>query len=323
MLARACAATIQTSMRLQRNLNDSNVMQRNETLWLAYSVPVIFVVIWSTGFVVARYGMPFSPPLTFLGVRFALSAVGFGLWAWVSRAVWPKSLAQLGHIVMTGVLMQAVYLSGVWSAVKAGMGAGLCALMVSLQPVLTAFWVSIHGGQVSLRQWTGLMLGVAGLTLVVWAKLGGGEIHITSLFWVFAALLGITAGTLYQKRFVESCSVCVANFIQLTSAMLVIAPLALLEQGRMQWVDAQQHFELSLIGAMAWSVLGLTLGGSSLLYLLIQRGAATSVASLFYLVPPTTALMAWFLFGEPITGLVVAGTLISAVGVSLVVRKRG
>jgi drug/metabolite transporter (DMT)-like permease len=194
------------------------------------------------------------------------------------------------------------------------MGSGLAALIVGLQPVLTAFWLSGSGGRVSQRQWLGLLLGFVGLAMVVSRKFGsGGEAHWFNMALAVGALLGITIGTLYQKRFVAPCDVRTASVVQLGAALLAALPLTLLEPEAMQW-------NASLAGAMAWSVLALTLGGSSLLYLLIQRGAAASVTSLMFLVPPCTALLAWLLFAEPITAMTISGTLIAAVGVSLVVR---
>ena len=286
------------------------------------AMPGVFVLIWSTGFIVARYGMPHAPPMSFLAVRYALSVGCFMIWALAARAVWPEGPRQWLHLAVAGILMHAIYLGGVWAAVKLGMGAGLSSLLTSLQPVLTAIWLSSRGDRVSNTQWLGLALGLLGLVLVVWTKLGMGEAHLANMACAITALLAITVGTLYQKRFVRPCDVRTANLIQLGAAFLVTLPLALLETEPMRWLgqDAQPNAEL--IGAMAWSVLGLTLGGSSLLYLLIQRGAATSVASLFYLVPPTTAVLAWALFGEPITVLTVAGTALAAFGVSIVVRQR-
>lgn len=279
-------------------------------------MPAVFVLIWSTGFVVARYGMPHAPPLGFLTVRYALSVLAFGLWIALVRASWPSGRAQWGHLAVTGVLMHAGYLGGVWAAVKAGIGAGTVALVVGLQPVLTAVWLSSTGGAhaVSPRQWLGLLLGFGGLMLVVGHKLGAGEVTAFNLALAVFALLSITVGTLYQKRFVKPCDVRTANAVQLIAALAVTAPLAALETGR--W---QMHPEL--VGAMAWSVLVLTLGGSSMLYLLIQRGAAAKVTSLLYLVPPCTALMAWALFGEALSGQVLAGIAITAAGVALVVRS--
>jgi drug/metabolite transporter (DMT)-like permease len=288
---------------------------------LVRAMPVVFVLIWSTGFIVARYGMPHAPPMKFLALRYALSVAAFLAWALLARAAWPRNGRQLAHLAVTGIFMHAAYLGGVWAAVKAGMGAGLAALLVGLQPVLTAVWISMRGGQVAPRQWAGLALGLAGLILVVWQKLGLGEVVPLNLAFALVALLAITAGTLYQKRFVTPCDVRTANLVQLAAALVVTLPLALLETEAMRWWLADGALNGELAGAVAWSVLGLTLGGSSLLYLLIQRGAATTVTSLMYLVPPTTALMAWLLFGEPITALIVAGMALTAVGVSLVVRQ--
>jgi drug/metabolite transporter (DMT)-like permease len=280
---------------------------------LVRAMPVVFVLIWSTGFSVARYGMPNAPPMKFLALRYVLSVLCFAAWALAARARFPVGRAQLAHLAVTGILMHAGYLGGVWTAVKLGMGAGLAALLVSLQPVLTAIWVSSWGARVTPRQWSGLVLGLVGLALVVWHKLGLGEIHFANLVCAFVALVSITVGTLYQKRFVTPCDVRTANLVQLAAAFVVTLPLALLETEAIRWNG-------EMIGAMAWSVLGLTLGGSSLLYLLIQRGAATAVTSLLYLVPPCTALMAWLLFAEPITALTLAGMALTAFGVSLVVR---
>lgn len=285
-------------------------------------MPAVFVLIWSTGFIVAKYGLPYAPPLTFLAIRYFLSIACFLVWIVLARAAWPQGRAQWLHLAMTGVLMHAGYLGGVWIAVKSGMGSGLTALIVGLQPVLTALWVSwvaspeANGGEarVTSRQWAGLALGLGGLLLVVSRKFGTGhEVTALTLACTVFALFSITAGTLYQKRFVKPADVRSANAIQLAAAFVVTLPLALFETEAITW----NH---QVLGAMAWSVLVLTLGGSSLLYLLIQRGAATAVTSLLYLVPPTTALMAWLLFDEPITLSTIAGTALTALGVSLVVR---
>ncbi|PIF77950.1 drug/metabolite transporter (DMT)-like permease [Variovorax sp. 54] len=281
--------------------------------WLR-AMPAVFVLIWSTGFIVARYGMPYAPPLKFLAVRYALSLACFGLWVMLARVAWPSKRAQWGHLAVTGVLMQAGYLGGVWAAVHAGMGAGLVALLVGIQPVLTAVWLSFNGGRISGRQWTGLALGFAGLVLVVSRKLGQGtEVNALTMGLAVMALLSITAGTLYQKRFVAPCDVRSASAVQMAAALLVTLPFAALETQAIEW-------NTHSIGAMAWSVLALSLGGSSLLYMLIQRGTATAVTSLLYLVPPCTALMAWLLFAEPITWTTVLGIGLTAIGVSLVVR---
>jgi len=291
---------------------------------LLRAMPAVFVLIWSTGFVVARFGMPHAPPMGFLSWRYALSIAAFLVWIRISGAAWPSDRRQWLHLAVVGLGVHAGYLGGVWAAVRAGIGAGTVSLIVGLQPVLTALWMAAMAGagagqavqaaaRVTPRQWAGLGLGLAGLVLVVWRKLGVGEVTSINLALALLALLAITCGTLYQKRFVKACDVRTANTIQLSAALLVSLPLALLEPGR---IELHPEF----IGAMAWSVLVLTLGGSSLLYLLIQRGAAMQVTSLMYLVPPCTALLAWLLFGEELSALVLAGLALTAAGVWLVVR---
>jgi drug/metabolite transporter (DMT)-like permease len=307
-------------------------------------MPAVFVLIWSTGFIVARYGMPHAGPMGFLALRFALSVVAFAIWIALAAALsrrpgpaWPQGRAQWAHLAITGVLMHAGYLGGVWAAVKGGMGAGVVALIVGLQPLLTAGWLSAAGARrgqhgngqqrqhrqhrqqeqanVTAQQWAGVLLGLGGLLLVVWQKLGVGEALPGTLALAALALLSITAGTLYQKRFVQPCDVRTANTVQLAAAGGLMLPLAWLEWQTGQGFDA--HPDLWL--ALAWSVLVLTLGGSSLLYLLIQRGAATQVTSLLYLVPPCTAVLAWLLFDEAM-GPVGLGFAFTAAGVALVAR---
>jgi drug/metabolite transporter (DMT)-like permease len=289
---------------------------------LLRAMPWVFVVIWSTGFVVARYGMPHSPPLSFLAIRYALSLVCFGAWIAIAKPAWPRDRTQVLHLAVVGSLMHAGYLGGVWAAVRHGIAAGTVSLIVGLQPVITAVWLSLSSARGSSRsatavsptQWAGLLLGLLGLLLVVWRKLGVGEVDGHNFSLALFALASITVGTLYQKRHLAACDVRTASFVQLAAALAVTAPLALLE-------DEPVHWHPEMIGAMAWSVLALTLGGSSLLYMLLQRGAATRVTSVLYLVPPCTALMAFALFGEALTPAVLLGMGITAVGVWLVMRE--
>ena len=288
--------------------------------WLR-AMPAVFVLIWSTGFIVARFGMPNAPPFSFLWIRYAFSIICFLGWVYAAKVAWPQGRQAWLHLSVTGILMHAAYLGGVWAAVKAGMGSGLSALIVGLQPVLTALWLSSQGAgsesAVSRRQWMGLGLGFCGLLMVLSNKLSYGSpldhVNPHNLACALMALCAITLGTLYQKRFVQACDVRTANTVQLLAALVVTTPLALLEAETVQW-------NTEFMGAMAWSVLGLTLGGSSLLYLLIQKGAAASVTSLMYLVPPCTAIIAWFLFDEPITLVILLGIALTAIGVSMVVR---
>lgn len=298
-------------------VDSSSAAQARHDQWLA-AMPTVFVLIWSTGFVVARFGMPHAPPLTFLAWRYALSVIAFSIWLAWSRPAFPKQASQWLHLAITGVLMHAGYLGGVWSAVKAGMSAGTSALIVGLQPLLTALWMSAMASPVGHQrvtplQWLGLLLGLAGLVLVVWHKMALGEASTFSLICALVALLAITSGTLWQKRFVKPVDVRAGNTIQLGAAWLLTAPLSLLETEAAIWNDAS-------MGAMAWSVLALTLGGSSLLMMLIQRGAATKVTSLMYLVPPCTAVLAWMLFDETLSGRVWLGMGLTAFAVWLVVQ---
>ncbi|WP_395704078.1 DMT family transporter [Aquabacterium sp.] len=277
-------------------------------------MPAVFVLIWSTGFIVARYGMPHAPPLTFLSWRYALSLLAFTPWIWLARAPWPRGPAQWWHLAVSGVLMHAGYLGGVWAAVRLGMSAGTVALIVGLQPLLTAVWVSWQGEhRVSRWQASGLLLGLLGLGMVVGHKLHGGIVTPANLALALMALASITVGTLYQKRHVSAPDVRTGNFVQLAAAWLVSAPLSWIESSGMQW-----HPEL--VGALAWSVLVLSLGGSSLLMWLIQRGAATRVTSLLYLVPPCTAVLAWLLFDETLAPMALAGMVLCVLGVALVLR---
>jgi drug/metabolite transporter (DMT)-like permease len=296
--------------------------------WLRVA-PAVFVLIWATGFVVARYGMPHAPPLGFLALRFALSALAFWTWIRLAGVAWPQGRVQWGWLALAGVLMHAGYLGGVWVAVKLGLGAGLAALIVGLQPLLTALWMSRAAqGAVPGRAWIGLGLGMLGLVLVVQHKLGAGEAAPANVAAAVLALLAITAGTLVQKRWVAPCDARSANAVQLLGALAAMLPLALLEAvfaspgvGSAGTWSAGWRWNAELLGALAWSVLVLTLLGSSLLVGLIQRGAATQVTSLLYLVPPTTALMAFVLFGEALGPGVLAGFALSAAGVALVVRS--
>ncbi len=286
-------------------------------------MPAVFVLIWSTGFIVAKFGLPSAPPLTFLAIRYFCSIVCFLVWIWLAKAIWPTDKNQWLHLAITGILMHGGYLGGVWVAVKNGMGSGLTALIVGFQPILTALWLSSQttsastghlGAVVSKRQWAGLLLGLAGLLLVVARKFGDtNEVTLLTFAATVFALFSITVGTLYQKQRVTTTDVRTANVIQLGAALVLTLPLAMLEAEAITW-------NASFVGAMAWAVLALTLGGSSLMFMLIQRGAATTVTSLLYLVPPTTALMAWVLFDEAITLITVLGIVLTAIGVSLVVR---
>jgi drug/metabolite transporter (DMT)-like permease len=280
---------------------------------LRSAFPALFVLIWSTGFIVARYGMPHAEPMTFLVMRFGLVLAILLPLAWLWRAPWP-SRQQAWRIALAGLLLQAGYLGGVWAAVREGMGAGLVALIVGLQPILTAVLVTLAREPVHRNQWAGLLLGLTGVGLVVWTKLNLVGLSLASLGFAFIGLTSITAGTLYQKRACPSFDLRTGGIIQYAASAALCLPLAFaFETGAVDWAP-------ELIGALAWSVLALSIGAISLLFIMIREGAATQVTSLLYLTPPTTAVMAWVLFNEPITSLTFLGTLITVFGVWLVVR---
>jgi drug/metabolite transporter (DMT)-like permease len=276
--------------------------------------PGLFVVLWSSGFIGAKYGLPYAGPATFLTLRFALVATLLVLMALATRAPWP-GLAQAGHLVVVGILVQAGYLGGVFTAIHFGMSAGISSLIVGLQPLLTAFAAGmLLGDRIVARQWLGLALGLVGLALVV-----GYRSTLTGATWgsvamALLALVSITAGTLYQKRFGGSFDLRTGAVVQFVAAFLVVLPFAWLVEGwQVEWTP-------QFLFALGWLVIVLSLGAISLLALLIRRGEATKVASLFYLVPPVTALIAFLVFGERLPLLAVAGMALAVLGVALVVR---
>ncbi len=284
-------------------------------LWLQ-AMPGLFVLMWSTGFVGAKFGLPYAEPLTFLLLRFALVVVLMLPVALAMRAAWPRTLAQTGHVAVAGVLMQGGYLGGVFCSIHLGMSAGVSALIVGVQPILTAFASApLFGERLRLRQWLGLLLGFGGVLLVVLGRSALSGITPATLALSVLALISITAGTLYQKRYCGAVDLRTGSVIQFCAAGLVLLPLALaFEAMRVRWTA-------EFIGALAWLALVLSMGAISLLYILIRKGAATKVTSLFYLVPPATALIAYAMFGETLSVAAMAGMALAAMGVALVVYR--
>jgi len=285
-------------------------------LWLK-AMPGLFVVLWSTGFVSAKYGLPYAEPLTFLLLRFVGVVALMLPLALAMRAVWPRTRAQLAHVAAAGVLMQGGYLAGVFCSIHLGMSAGVSALIVGIQPILTAFASApLFGERLRARQWTGLVLGFGGVLLVVLGRTALSGITAATLALSVLALVSITAGTLYQKRFCGAVDLRAGSVIQFSAAGLVLLPLALaFETMQVRWTG---EFILTL----GWLVCVLSIGAISLLYMLIRKGAATTVATFFYLVPPCTALMAYFMFGETLNAAAMAGMALAALGVALVVYRR-
>ncbi|MFZ6814220.1 DMT family transporter [Undibacterium sp. Rencai35W] len=275
--------------------------------------PVIFIFIWASGYVVAKYGLPYAEPLTFLCLRYLGVILFMGVLGISMRAPWPARQAW-PHIAVAGILMQAGYLGGVWCAVKLGMPAGLAALIVNTQPILTAILGPAIGEKTQGKQWLGLGFGLLGVGLVVANKISVVGLSGGSIALAVMALLSMTIGTLYQKKTCPSFDVRTGQVIQFAASLLLTLPFALLlETQTIQWTP--QFF-----AAMAWSVFVLSGVGISVLFILIRHGEATKVTSYMYLVPPVTAVMAWLMFGEKFTMTAAIGMMIALLGVALVVK---
>ena len=283
--------------------------------------PALFVAIWSTGWVSARYGADYSDPLTFLSVRFALAVVAMLIIIVASRAEWPKGRGIL-HAMMSGVLLHALYLGGVWWAIAHGVPTGISGLVAAIQPILTAFLAPmILREQIGRLQWAGIFLGFCGIALVLEPKLSAIDpAHLRDalgpLLINMLAMVSVTFGTFYQKRFIPKGDLRTVTALQFAGAFLVVTPLAfLLEPMRMEW-------NIQLIAVMVWSVLALSLGAIGLLLLLIREGAVSRAAALIYLVPPSVAVEAYFAFGETMQMLQLAGLGLTVLGVALATRRR-
>lgn len=279
------------------------------------AVPVVFVCLWCTGFIFAKLGLPYTEPATFLTLRFAIVLVLMLAMAVVARAPWPADWRSAAHSVVVGVLLHACYLGGVFEAIAHGVPAGVAALIVGVQPVLTATLVGpVLGERVTRLQWAGLALGVAGITLVLWRKLSFGEGSPVGYLFAAGALVSITLATLYQKRYAANAHLITGGVLQYGGALLVVSLAAF----GFESFRVEPSWDLAI--ALIWLAVVLSVVSIWLLMAMIRRGAAGRVASLFYMVPPLTALLAWPVFGETMGALALAGMALTAVGVALVNR---
>jgi len=278
--------------------------------------PLLFVFLWSTGFIGAKYGLPYAEPLTFLLTRYCLVISLMTIFSLATRAPWPRDARQILHIGVSGIFVHALYLGGVFIAIKQGLPAGIASLIVGMQPLLTACGAGwLLGERVSTRQWLGLSLGFVGVTLVVANKLGNLPLG-TMMIPALVALLAITAGTLYQKRFCPHFDLRTGSVIQfLPSAVITALAASASETMVIDWTP-------SFVFALLWLVLVLSFGAISLLNVLIRNGSAVNVARLFYLTPPSTAIIAWAVFGETLGGLALAGMVLAVSGVYLARASR-
>ncbi len=284
----------------------------------SFFVPALFVWLWSTGFIGAKYGLPFAEPFTLLLIRMLLTLVLLAGLAVVMRPRWPGRRGA-AHLVVTGVLVHGCYLGGVYYAIAGGMAAGIVSLIVGLQPLFTAVAAVIFLKEaVNGRQWLGLGLGLLGAALVLIEKFDGTGTGLSfwSLLWALFALTGIAVGTVYQKRHGTGADLVTGTMIQYAAAAVFFTIGAFaLETREVEW-------SLQLQLSMAWLVLGVSVGAILLLMWLIRQGAASQVASLFYLVPPVTAFQAYLIFDERLGWLAITGGMVAIVGVALVVTRR-
>jgi drug/metabolite transporter (DMT)-like permease len=279
-------------------------------------VPAFFVVLWSSGFVTARVITPYADPLPFLAVRFASVVAIMGGIALATRAAWPAR-GQVGHVAVVGIMLHGVYLGGVFVSVAHGTPAGVSAVIVGLQPILTAAvaWPLLRE-RITAAQWLGLTAGFAGVALVVADRVALSRHALDAAAYSVLALVGITVGTLYQKRFAADVDVrsgAVVQYAAATAAML----LAMGATG-----ETHIEFTLPLLAALVWLVLVLSIGAVTLLMVLIRRGSAARTASLFYLTPALAAIQGWLFYDERLGPVVVAGIALTALGVAVVQRVR-
>ncbi len=293
-------------------MTSAEIRDGQKNLPLIRAAPVVFVLLWSTGFIGARMGAPYAEPMTFLSLRFGFAAAILLPIAFAVRAPWPKSWREAGHYAVAGLLIQGVYLGAVFASIDQGVQAAVASLIVSTQPLWVAALAGVVlGERVTARQWLGLALGLAGVTLVVWNKLDLGIGTPVAMMLSVLGLAGITAGTLYQKRFGQSMNLITGSIVQfIVSGAVVIALAFLIETREVEWAG-------EFIFALSWLTVVMSIGVFMLLWILIRRGAATKVSSLFFLVPGMTAVIAYFLFGDTFEPTALIGMAVTMVGVAL------
>ncbi|MDW6026120.1 DMT family transporter [Mesorhizobium sp. BAC0120] len=280
-------------------------------------VPPLFVLLWATGFIGARYAMPWAEPFTFLAGRFLIAFVMLAA-VLIVRGARKTSLANALHATLAGLLMHGVYLGGVFWAIHRGMPAGISALIVGLQPLITAVMAGqILGEKILPKHWLGLGLGFVGVVIVLSPKFGaaGAGITLATLAASVIAVVGMSLGTIIQKRFGNGTDPVTSALYQYLGASVLMTAGSLAVETRQVTINGE------LLFAMAWLVLVLSIGAIFLLMYMIREGEMSKVASLFYLVPAVTAVIAWALFGESLSLVQVAGMALTTFGVGLATRK--
>jgi drug/metabolite transporter (DMT)-like permease len=289
---------------------------------LAVLAPILFPLIWSTGWIVARFTVDFADTLAFLCVRYVCAGVALAGFALASGATWPRKAADWGHAMVSGVLLHAVYLGGVWWAIQHGVPASISALIAASQPIMTAFLApALVGERIGLARWSGVAAGFMGICLVLAPKLVGLDstqlrAALAPIGINFIAMIGVTAGTFYQKRYIHSGDLRSVAAIQYVGALVAGLPMALLfGEMRIDWTP-------TAFAVLAWSVLGLSIGAIALLLYLIRRGEVSRSAQLIFLVPPLAALQAHFLFGENLSAIQLVGMALTVCGVAVAARAK-
>jgi drug/metabolite transporter (DMT)-like permease len=282
----------------------------------AMLLPLLFIVMWSSGYVVGKLRLPYASPFTLLFLRFGSAALILLTVAWMTGAKWPKTQVAYLHLLVVGILVQALQFSGLYSGLKLGVTAGVSALIVGMMPIFTALGASFFlNEKVSPRQWMGLAVGIFGVALVVSSKFGEGGASLTGYLSVVIALLGITVGTLYQKKYCVGLDLRVAGFVQLAVASVIAFFLADHFEGlAVEWTG-------QLVFASVWLSVVNSIGAVSLLFILMRKGEASKVASLFYLVPGVTALMGYVVLNETLNPTVFLGFFITAAAVYVCTRS--
>lgn len=282
----------------------------------ALSWPTVFILLWSSGYVAGKIGLPYAGPFTLIFLRFSVAAAILLVVAALTRAPWPRTGKEWIHISVVGVLIQALQFSGLYTGLSMGVSAGVSALIVGLMPIFTAIGaVYFLGEKVNRRQIAGLAMGLAGVALVVAHKVRFEADSVGGFLAVALALVGITAGTLHQKKHCGAMDLRTGGCIQLTVASVIVGLLAwVFEDFAVTWTPA-------LLGSSLWLSLVNSIGAISVLFLMVRRGEASRVASLFYLIPGVTAVMGYAVLGETLSPLQVVGFVVSASGVYMTTRK--
>jgi len=288
-------------------------------LLVEWAVPSLFVVLWSTGYIGSKFGAPYAEPFTFLSLRFVLVIAVMGLAILITGARFPTGRGRIRHSIVIGILMHGVYLGGVFFAIAHGMPAGVAALIVGLQPLMTAIAAALGlGEKLSPRTLGALAVGLVGVGFVVGPRftLSAGGITPMTTVAVVIAVIAISCATVYQKRFATDTNLWIGGLLQYTGGLMVALPLALLTEAMVV------HWTPTFILTLAWLVLVLSVGAVTLFMILIRAGAVSKLATLFYLVPATTALMGFLFFGENLLPLQIFGMVLASAAVALAGRSK-